>query len=111
MPNFPIRLNQSERKVLAALSGRLGLTYRSRPGIGQILHYIAAGEAVFLLHAYDDSSELRGAASDLRDLLKRMSAKDYTKFERVIGGLAGALDAAANIRAEFERAEQDEERD
>lgn len=111
MSNLPVRLNLSERKTLAALSERLGLIYKSRPSIGQILHYIAAGEALVMLHAYDDAAEMHSAASDLRDLLARMTAQDYTKFEQILSGLAAALDSAAGIRAEFECAEQDEDRE
>lgn len=106
--NFPVRLSAAERPVLLGIADRLGLTYKNRPSVGQVLHYLAAGEALILLNAFDTSAEMRAGAWHLRALLKTMNQDDYDVLEQPISALAAALYAAADIRAEFEHAESDE---
>jgi len=100
--NFPIRLNVAERPVLLGLADRLGLTYKNRTSVGQILHYLAAGECAIFVIAQDTSSEMRATAQRIRTLLNSISADDYTALEPSLSALAASLENAADIRAEFE---------
>ena len=107
--NLPVRLTAAERPVLLGIAERLGLTYKSRPSVGQILHYLASGQALIMLHALDNASELRDCAKRAHTLADAQDESDELGF--LLRGLAAALDSAAEIRAEFEKAEADEVRD
>lgn len=100
--NLPIRLSTAERPILLNIAERLGLTYKSRPSIGQILHHLAAGECAIFVIAQDTSGEMRAMSQRVRQLLESMNAADYDALEPSLSALAAALDRSADIRAEFE---------
>ncbi len=104
--NLPVRLTAAERPILLGISSALGLTYRGRPSIGQILHYLAAGEALIMLHARDTAAEMRDVAQRARALAA--AQPDSDQVADILLSAATALDSAAAIRAEFEQAEADE---
>lgn len=109
--NLPIRLSVAERPILLGIAEHLGLEYKGRASIGQILHYLAAGEALILLHSFNTSGEMRATAERIRELLKSLDAETYERLEQSFNGLSVALDNAATIRSEFEQAEADETSD
>lgn len=102
--NLPIRLNAAERPILVGIADSLGLTYKNRPSVGQILHYLAAGEAILMLHSFDTS----GAMTQIAGQVRRLAESQNEDMVNLLLGLATALDRAATIRAEFEQAEADD---
>jgi len=107
--NLPVRLTAAERPVLLGIADKLGLTYKSRPSVGQILHYLASGKALIMLHALDTSAEMRDVAQRARVLAA--TQPDSDQVADILLSAATALDRAAVIREEFEKAESDEVHD